>query len=94
MTSETNDLGPPRPPAPLEWARQNLFRTWYDALLTVLSLGLLYVAIRDALRWILVTADWSPVSENFMLYLVGQFPREEIWRVGLSVAMLSLLLGI
>ena len=90
----TEELRPPSPPAPIEWARQNLFSNWMDTLLTLVSLGILVAVITGAFRWIFITANWSPISENFVLYLVGQFPRDELWRVGMAAGLFSLLLGL
>lgn len=94
MSPEIEKQRPPRPPGPLEWARENLFRTWFDSLVTLLLLAIILFVVRAAVQWIFVGADWSPVAENFVLFLVGQYPREDLWRVGASVAILSLLLGI
>jgi general L-amino acid transport system permease protein len=41
-----------------------------------------------------VTADWRPVTQSPILYLVGQYPRAELWRVGLSLWMVSFLFGL
>ncbi|MGA9531265.1 MAG: ABC transporter permease subunit [Anaerolineales bacterium] len=94
MTEQANDVRPPEAPVFLEWARENLFRTWYDGLLTLASLAVLYFVITGLFRWVFFTADWTPVTKNVLLYLVGQYPRPELWRVGLSTGMVSLLLGL
>lgn len=97
MTAEvrtTEEIKPPERPPFLEWVQRNLFSTWYDALLTLVSAALIYLVVSGALRWVLSTADWTPVSKNFLLFLVGQYPRPLLWRVGTSVAGLALLLGL
>jgi general L-amino acid transport system permease protein len=94
MTQQGKDIRPPEAPALLEWARENLFRTWYDGLLTLVSLAALYFLVSGLIRWVFFTADWAPVTKNVLLYLVGQYPRPELWRVGLSTGMVSLLLGL
>jgi general L-amino acid transport system permease protein len=78
----------------VEWARQNLFRTWFDTILTLVSLAVIIAALSGAIRWVFSTADWSPITENFILYLVGQFPRPQLWRVGLATGLFSLMLGL
>jgi len=85
---------PPAPPPLLDWMRQNLFRTWYDSLLTVVSAALVYLIVVGAVRWVFSVADWTPITQNLTLYLVGQYPRPALWRLGLAVALLSLLLGL
>lgn len=97
MTAEARSVEqvkPPERPPFIEWVQANLFSTWYDALLTLVSAALIYVVVSGALRWVLFTADWTPVSKNFLLFLVGQYPRPLLWRVGSSVAGLALLLGL
>lgn len=94
MASEMEDIRPPAPPAPIEWARRNLFSNWFDSLLTLVSLAVIIATLVGSVRWIFGTADWSPITENFMLYLVGQFPRDQLWRVGLATGLFSLMLGL
>jgi general L-amino acid transport system permease protein len=86
-----------RPPVsfgPRKWAKKNLFSTWYNTLLTIMSAVLIYVAIRGILTWVITVADWSPVKESLKLFAVGLYPAEEIWRVGTVLAMVSLLAGL
>ena len=52
VTSE-KEVAPPPPPTPLEWVRENLFSTWYNSLLTIASLALLFFFGRAFLRWAL-----------------------------------------
>jgi general L-amino acid transport system permease protein len=93
MSAITQEIGPPLPPGPLDWLRKNLFNNWYNSLLSLVSLTLIGATAAGALRWIFVTADWRPVTNNLMLYLVGQYPRDQLWRIGIIVSILSLLMG-
>jgi general L-amino acid transport system permease protein len=94
MDLSTHDQLPPAPPAFLAWVRQNLFRTWYDSLLTIISCVVVYLALSGAIRWVFTTADWSPITQNMTLFLVGQYPRDELWRLGIAVGLVSLFLGL
>lgn len=85
---------PPATVGPIGWLRKNLFDTWYNALLTAVTLGLIYVVMKGVLTWVFVTADWSPITSNPKLFMVGQYPADELWRVGLSVLMVSFLFGL
>ncbi|MCH8095049.1 MAG: amino acid ABC transporter permease [Chloroflexi bacterium] len=87
-------LRPPEPPGPVAWVRKNLLNTWYNALLTILSFVVLYIVVSAVLRWAIFQADWRPVTRNPLLFLVGSYPRAELWRVGVSLQLVSLLLGI
>jgi general L-amino acid transport system permease protein len=43
----------------LGWLKKNLFSTWYDALLTVGSLALIYWVLRGVIDWAIVRATFS-----------------------------------
>jgi general L-amino acid transport system permease protein len=74
--------------------RENLFSNWYNSLLTVLGLALIVWALASSLHWVFVTADWRPVVNNPLLYMVGQYPRDRLWRVGAILAIISFLSGV
>lgn len=93
MAVRSERLAPPNPPGPIEWIRNNLFANWFNSLLTILSLAFLYFVIVNVLRWILFTADWRPVTVAPLLYLVGQYPRDQFWRLGASLWMITFLVG-
>ena len=97
MTTESHlseVLAPPDPPGPIKWARDNLFSPWYNTVLTVISVIFLYFVLSAILRWAFVTADWTPVTQSPLLYAIGQYPREEMWRVGAGLSLLFLLVGL
>lgn len=93
MASVSETLAPPAPPGPQEWLRKNLFSNWFNALLTILSLAFLYFALANVIRWMFFTADWRPVTVSPLLYLVGQYPRDQLWRPGLSLLISVFLIG-
>jgi general L-amino acid transport system permease protein len=88
-------LQPPRASiGVLGWLRQNLFSTWYNALLTLLTLWLLYAGLRPALAWMTAEARWEVVTANLRLFMVGQYPADQTWRVWACVYALGLLAGL
>jgi len=93
MRATAESIGPPAPPRPVEWVRKNLFNDWFNALLTIVSLGFLYFALVAIVRWALVTADWRPVTVSPLLFLVGQYPRDQLWRPGFSLLLSTFLIG-
>lgn len=95
MTTATETfVAPPARPGPVRWLKKNLFSSWFNTLLTVVSVVVIgYTAVALG-RWILVQADWAPVVENLRLYAVGPYPAEEMWRVWVIVTMVSLLMGV
>ena len=94
MSTHTKTLRPPAPPAPIKWVRQNLFNNWLNSILTIFTLLLIIVALRTVLYWLINVADWRPVKEYFFLFMVGQYPQDMVWRVGLSLAMVCVLFGV
>lgn len=87
------EMKPPEPPGLRTWIRKNLFNSWFNGLLTIVSLVLIYLVISGLVRWIFTQADWEPVLKFPFLYLVGQYPRDQLWRVGLLLAIYSFMLG-
>ena len=76
------------------WMRENLFNSWFNSILTIVSLFIIFFILRALVLWVFFFADWSPIEKFPLLFLVGQYPREQLWRVGLSVSLVSLLMGI
>jgi general L-amino acid transport system permease protein len=93
-TDSKTVMRPPSPPGPVRWLQENLFSTWYNALLTVLAAVFAFSVLRGGLRWIFSTANWEPVANSLKLFAVGQYPPEELWRVGIIVFMVSFLFGL
>ncbi len=94
-STATTVLGPPRTNVGvLGWIRGNLLSTWYNVLLTVLSLSLMGVLLWVSIPWLFVDADWTVITENLKLFFVGQYPSEQVWRVSLGVVWLAFLFGV
>jgi len=93
VTNSLEDIRPPEPPGLKTWVRKNLFNSWFNSLLTIISLVLIYLVISGLIRWIFTQADWEAVLKFPFLYLVGQYPRDQLWRVGLLLAIYSLMIG-
>ena len=94
LKGTTESAPPPGPPSPVAWMRANLFNSWLNAILTILSLVLIYFVVKGAVTWFFVTADWRPITQAPLLFLIGQYPRDEIWRVGVSLSLISLMAGV
>jgi general L-amino acid transport system permease protein len=95
VTTNTETIGPPRTHVGvLSWLRKNLFSTWYNTLLTLVSLWVVYTAGSRLLVWALTTARWGVITTNLRLFMVGPFPPEQVWRVWLCLVIASLLFGL
>ncbi len=94
MTNITNILPPiAERPTLLGWMRRNLFTNWYNSLLTIAMAALIYWAGRGLLIWSLKTANWRVVAVNLRLFMIGQYPVEQAWRLWLSMLLLAFLMG-
>lgn len=87
------EIRPPQPPGILKWIRDNLFNSWFNTILTVILLPVTFYALVGLISWVFVQADWRAVAQFPMLYAVGQYPREEVWRVGVGLSLMVFLMG-
>jgi general L-amino acid transport system permease protein len=93
MTTET--LAPPSTALrPTAWLRQNLFSGVLSSLLTVLLAALLAWLVINVGQWALSEARWDVVTRNLRLFLIGQYPADQAWRLWLSLLVLSALAGV
>src|SRR5512138_1091765 len=89
------DMRPPRlTVGPLAWIRTRLFSTWYNVLLTFLALWLLYALLKPAVQWATTEARWGVIEANLTLFMIGLYPRDQIWRVWLTIFLLAGLIGL
>lgn len=92
MTVQSEVLKPPITEVGLlGWLKKNLFSTWYNTLLTILSLAFVYVALRAIITWVVRDARWEVVTTNFRVFMIGRYPGEEAWRVLVSLGIVVLL---
>jgi general L-amino acid transport system permease protein len=83
-------MAPPISPSlsPVEWLRKNLFSTWYNTLLTVVCLFLLFQLLKTLILWLFTQAQWTVVQTNLRLFFVGLFPQQLYWRVWVSLGII------
>lgn len=79
---------------PLAWLRKNLFSTWYNAAFTFSILWLLYVLLPPAMEWALTEARWGVIRVNLTLFMIGQYPRDQVWRIWLAIYILGAMIGL
>ena len=91
---EQEIIRPPQPPGLVKWIRENLFSGIINSILTVLLLPAILYMLYLVANWVLVGANWKAVSQFPMLFAVGQYPRDQIWRVGFIFSGLMFMLGI
>ena len=104
QTSSVQEIKPPRTRIGIVgWLRANLFSTWYNSLLTLVTLYVLWETIPPFIRWAFVDSLWTSTSEacqagdgacwsiipaNIRFILFGFFPYAEQWRPAIAVAVL------
>ena len=98
MATETFRTEPLRPPSTsvgvLGWLRKNLFSNLLNSLISLFALVVIALFLRAVITWALFSADWSPITSNLKLFAVGQYPAEQLWRVGVVLIVTSVLAGV
>ena len=102
MTISTDTLEPlplPEPPVerrlpPREWVMENLLSPWHNAIMTVVFGGILGWALVRALRFVFVTSRWEIVRRNLTNFMVGLYPRDQLWRVWTALLILVFVLAL
>jgi len=82
---------PPAEVGLLGWLRKNLFSTWYNTLLTLLSAAFIYIVLHGIIDWSVRDARWEVVTTNFKVFMIGRYPTEEAWRVVASLGIILVL---
>jgi general L-amino acid transport system permease protein len=77
-----------------QWAKKNLFDGWFNSILTIISVWLLSQLVVSIWTWTTTIAQWSVVSSNLRLFLVGLYPETEFWRLWSILAIAGTLSGI
>jgi general L-amino acid transport system permease protein len=93
MTTET--LAPPSTDLrPAAWLRKNLFSGVVSSVVTILIVAALVWLAVNIGQWAVTEARWEVVTRNLRLFLIGQYPADQAWRLWLSMLILSVLAGI
>ena len=97
----TRNLPPPRTEVGvLGWMRQNLFSSWFNSILTLITSAVTILALVYGLRWVVAGADWTVIGELGGQMVIGQYntaaacPGQNcFWRPQASLLLVSVLLG-
>lgn len=65
----------------LVWARQHLFRSRRDGVITVVTVSVGLLLAFRAVRFVFVSGRWEIVRTNLGLYMYGSYPTDELWRI-------------
>ncbi|PXV72419.1 MULTISPECIES: amino acid ABC transporter permease [unclassified Pantoea] len=84
------------------WARKNLFSGWFNTLLTLLCIWLIWHLIPPALNWLIFDANWFGTTRadctkegacwvfihaRFGQFMYGLYPHELRWRINLALVI-------
>jgi general L-amino acid transport system permease protein len=87
-----------RPPSSevgvLGWLHHNLFSSKLNGFLTFFLGAIVVLVLLGLAQWVLFEARWGVITSNMRLFLVGRYPPEEIWRVWLTLTVLSAATGL
>ncbi len=82
------------------WARDNLFSSWYNGMLTAVSGALIVAGLWWGLKWVLVDADWTVISTLGGFLAIGEYNTEKacegqncFWRPQVSLMLVMVLAG-
>lgn len=91
----TAERAPARPKiTPWDWIKARLFQNvWSGAVSVALIAILLYVGYRTFM-FIFVNGRWDAISRNLTNFMIGRFPRDQIWRLVTQTLLLGLAFGI
>ena len=106
MTSE-NDAQPAttlRPPrtevGATGWLRTNLFSSWFNSALSLITGVLIVLALWYGLKWVFVSAEWEVIVQLGGRFIIGQYNNETacpgqncFWRPQVAVLLATLALG-
>ncbi|NOZ73409.1 MAG: amino acid ABC transporter permease [Chloroflexi bacterium] len=93
--SSTSDILPPPTEryTLLGWLHKNLFSDWFNSILSVVVGSFVIVVLVGILKWLFVTAQWAAINDNIALYMKGQYPGTEDWRLWVLLYLAALLIG-
>ena len=81
----------------ISWLQKNLFSTWYNTILTIISLGFIYWIGKGFIQWAVNEAQWEVIEANFRLFFVGFYPVKPnnlLWRPWLSLGIIMSMGGL
>ena len=87
-----------RPPdtsqSAVQWAKRNLFNSPMNSVITILFAPIALYLLYRLFRFVFITGRWDAVDRNLELFMIGQYPREERWRIVAQLLTLSGSVGV
>ncbi|MGH2605518.1 MAG: amino acid ABC transporter permease [Anaerolineales bacterium] len=76
------------------WLRKNLFSTWWNSAITVLTAALVLGVAVPSARWAATEANWAVITRNLGVFAWGRYPVAQAWRTGVSLLLAVALAGL
>jgi len=85
-----------------KWCRENLFSSYFNSILTIVSVSLVVWLIPITLNWLVFNATfsglsqndcvnsgacWLPIVNRIELFIYGMYPPEQQWRVNFAFGL-------
>jgi general L-amino acid transport system permease protein len=71
------------------WARRNLFRSWFDGVLTVVFGAVALWVLYKTVNFVLVTGRWDVIRVNLRLLMIGRYPDAHVLRLSVTIIVLA-----
>lgn len=78
----------------LGWLRENLFSSWYNIVITLALLLLIYQLLSGFFGWLVTSIGWPAVVANLKVLMAWTYPPDQLWRPQLALGLVALLLGL
>ncbi len=86
-----------RPPQqrldPLQWLQRNLFDSWFNTGLTLISAAVVLWALVTFFNWAFNQATWAVIPANLKVLATGVYPADQVWRAWIVLAIVMAALG-
>ncbi|MEM9511168.1 MAG: amino acid ABC transporter permease, partial [Cyanobacteria bacterium P01_E01_bin.48] len=85
MTTATSNSAPEivKPPSqtltPWQWLHRNMFDSWFNTALSVISLALVYWLVTSFIHWA-AAGNWAVIAANIKLMASGTYPIKHLGR--------------
>ncbi len=91
-----SEVAPDKPSAgAIRWARENLFSTFFNSVLSLLMLALIVVFVRGLLSYVFAEERlWNVIPRNMKLYWTEAYPVAEMTRTWVSLGIVLVLAGL
>ena len=77
-----------------EWVRKNLFASPVGTLMTLIAAAVLGAIVVGMFWFVFFEANWQVITDNRKLLFAGGYPVEHEWRLWVSTAFVTTLIGL